>query len=41
VVPLSRGGSNGPENIVIACPTCNLAKKDKMPHEWPEGGRLL
>lgn len=41
VVPLSRGGSNGPENIVIACPTCNQQKSAKMPHEWPQGNRLL
>jgi len=41
VVPLSRGGSNGPENLVIACPACNLRKHDKLPHEWPESGRLL
>ncbi len=41
IVPLARGGTNWPENIVIACPTCNLSKKDKLPHEWPEGGRLL
>ncbi len=26
VIPLSRGGSNGPENLVVACPTCNLRK---------------
>ena len=41
VIPLSRGGSNGPENIVVACAPCNQSKSDKMPHEWPEGGRLL
>lgn len=41
VMPLSRGGSNGPENIVIACQTCNQRKSWKLPHEWPEGGRLL
>lgn len=41
VVPLSRGGSNDPDNIVIACLRCNLSKSDRMPHEWPEGGRLL
>jgi 5-methylcytosine-specific restriction endonuclease McrA len=33
-VPLARGGSNGPENIVVACPACNMAKHDKMPHEF-------
>lgn len=41
VVPLSRGGSNGPENLVIACPKCNMEKQAKLPHEWPQGGRLL
>jgi 5-methylcytosine-specific restriction endonuclease McrA len=38
-IPLSRGGSNAPENIVISCPTCNLQKGKKLPHEW--NGRLL
>lgn len=41
IVPLSRGGSNTIENIVLACPHCNLSKSDKLPHEWPDGGRLL
>lgn len=41
VIPLSRGGSNWPENIVIACPSCNLSKNNKLPHEWIQGGRLL
>lgn len=41
VVPLSRGGSNGPDNLVIACPSCNISKRDKLPHEWHQGGRLL
>jgi 5-methylcytosine-specific restriction endonuclease McrA len=27
--------------VVLACPTCNRKKHDKLPHEWPEGGRLL
>jgi len=34
VIPLSRGGSNGPENIVISCPTCNMMKGAKMPSEF-------
>jgi 5-methylcytosine-specific restriction endonuclease McrA len=38
VMPISRGGSNGPENIVIACASCNLSKGAKMPSEF--GGRL-
>lgn len=39
LVPLSRGGHNDISNIVVACPTCNLSKHDKMPDEW--AGRLL
>ena len=38
VIPISKGGSNGPENIVIACAPCNLGKGAKMP--WEFGGRL-
>lgn len=41
VIPLVRGGSDGPENLVIACSTCNQRKNKKLPHEWPEGNRLL
>lgn len=38
-IPLSRGGSNDPSNLCLACPTCNTSKQDKLPHEW--SGRLL
>jgi len=31
LVPLSRGGSNWIENLVIACASCNSSKKDKLP----------
>lgn len=41
IVPLSRGGTNWPENLVIACVHCNEARGAKLPHEWPEGNRLL
>ena len=41
VVPLSRGGSNSIDNIVAACINCNLRKHNRLPHEWPIGGRLL
>lgn len=37
-VPLSRGGSNDPSNIVVACVDCNLRKHTKLPHEF--SGRL-
>jgi hypothetical protein len=39
VTPLVKKGSNGKENIVIACPTCNLSKGAKSPQEFC--GRLL
>jgi hypothetical protein len=32
--PLSRGGSSDEGNLVTACPTCNLRKKDRTPEEW-------
>ena len=40
--PLARGGSNGPENIQLLCPKCNLRKHAKDPYEWAqENGRLF
>ncbi len=39
VIALARGGSNGPENIVCSCPTCNMQKNSKTPLEF--AGRLF
>lgn len=36
IVPLSRGGSNAPDNLACACPDCNLSKSDKLVSEWIE-----
>jgi 5-methylcytosine-specific restriction endonuclease McrA len=33
-IPLSRGGSNYPENIVASCGSCNSKKHNKMPDEF-------
>lgn len=33
-IPLSKGGNNKPENIVIACPYCNWSKNNKLPEEF-------
>jgi len=38
-IPLTRGGTHNPDNIVISCPHCNLTKNNKMPWEWI--GRLV
>lgn len=35
IVPLSRGGGNGPDNICLACSFCNLSKHDwLLGYEW-------
>lgn len=34
VVPLALGGSNGPENLVLACPSCNQRKGSKHPVDF-------
>ena len=34
VHPLSRGGSNDPDNLVVCCWSCNSSKKDKLVSEW-------
>src|SRR5947209_1271383 len=43
-VPISRTDftpRNDASYVVLACPHCNQHKSDKLPHEWPEGGRLF
>lgn len=34
VQPVSRGGSNDPENLTTACRPCNRSKADKTLQEW-------
>lgn len=42
IMPLSKGGGNGPCNLQILCPTCNMKKSAKHPIEWAnERGLLL
>lgn len=43
-VPISRTEYSPRHDInyvVLSCPTCNMRKNNKLPSEWPEGGRLL
>jgi len=35
-IPLAKGGSNWPSNLVMACKKCNSSKRDKMPEEFVE-----
>jgi len=40
--PVAKGGTNNPMNLELLCPTCNMAKADKLPHVFAqEQGRLL
>lgn len=39
LIPLSRGGTNWPNNLVLACPKCNMSKGSKLTHEW--NGKLF
>lgn len=34
MVPLTKGGSNWPDNLALACPTCNMSKNNHLLHEW-------
>lgn len=38
-IPLAKGGTNWPSNLVLTCPHCNLSKHAKLPDEF--NGRLL
>lgn len=39
VRPLTRNGTNYPNNLVVACEFCNASKGNKLPWQWI--GRLL
>jgi len=33
-IPISRGGTNNPENLHLVCPTCNMRKNNKTHEEF-------
>lgn len=33
IIPKSRGGEDSWQNLVVACPACNLKKRDRTPEE--------
>lgn len=36
LLPVSRGGTDDPRNLVLACSGCNGSKGDRTPDEWAE-----
>lgn len=36
IIPLQRGGENIPDNIAVACPTCNRRKSAKHPARFAQ-----
>jgi 5-methylcytosine-specific restriction endonuclease McrA len=34
VIPITRGGSNWPDNLAVACQSCNSSKNNKLIPEW-------
>ena len=34
VLPVRRGGKTEIENLVAACPSCNISKGSRLPEEW-------
>ena len=34
ILPVSRGGSDGAENLTLACQRCNVSKGERTPAEW-------
>src|SRR5258708_7162978 len=43
-IPISRTEHNPRHDVnyvVLSCPSCNSSKRNRLPHEWLEGGRLF
>jgi hypothetical protein len=41
IIPGSRGGSDAPENLALACPSCNLHKSDRIEAPDPDSGATV
>lgn len=41
IMPLTRGGSNWPDNLQLLCPKCNVRKNAKHPQSWANDQGIL
>jgi HNH endonuclease len=41
VIPKSRGGSDEQDNLALGCPSCNLAKADRLTLTDPQSGAVV
>ena len=41
VIPMSAGGTSDPSNLVLACPSCNLHKSNRIDAADPESGKSV
>lgn len=41
VVPASQGGSDEPDNLALACPSCNLHKSDRTATADPDSNAIV
>lgn len=41
IISLSKGGAHSIENLCVACPKCNLSKRDKPIQEWIRLGQQI
>jgi hypothetical protein len=41
IMPIYLGGTNGPENLQLLCPFCNMSKGNQDPYEWAESNRNI
>ena len=41
VIPTAAGGTDGIDNLSLACPSCNLSKNDRTTASDPDTGRAV
>lgn len=41
IIPSSRGGSEDPDNLALACPSCNLHKSDRLKVADPDSNATV